>query len=248
MDVPENRIEAVCAEDPLEIHKPESNSFVRIGVACTKMELCPLALTETKARMARLLRWLRGNAELPMTADIGLHGVRARKDGEMAEAMDAGIGADTATDPSFIEWLHQRVPADEVPELIPNLITAFVALWMGEQTFRQWVDATGHETFIDLAQPEETRTLARISTTPNGRDIRLQSAIKASNRRPSTINRFLGSCLLFGVRSVRFRERCWRRCWFVQHGSQGCSRSTVLVRSSSLYRGTSRSRARRTRQ
>ena len=144
-------------------------------MACTGTEFCSLALTETKARSARMLRWLGENVDLPsdvsrvkihysgctadcgqaMTADIGLQGMRARKDGEMVEAMDVGVGGGVGAEPSFIEWVRQRVPADEVPGMLRNLVRGFAALREEGQTFREWVDATGHETIIELAEPEE---------------------------------------------------------------------------------------------
>jgi ferredoxin-nitrite reductase len=90
-----------------------------------------------------------------MTADIGLQGMRARKDGEMVEALDVGVGGGIGEDPSFIDWVRQRVPADEVPGMIANMVEAYAALRSAGQTFSEWVDATGHETIIELAEPEE---------------------------------------------------------------------------------------------
>jgi ferredoxin-nitrite reductase len=81
--------------------------------------------------------------------------MRARKDGEMVEAMDVGVGGGIGAEPSFIEWTRQRVPADEVPGLLRNLVEAFAALREEGQTFREWVDATGHESLVELAEPEE---------------------------------------------------------------------------------------------
>jgi len=49
------------------------------------------------------------------TADIGLLGMRARKDGEMVEAVDIGVGGGMG-EPSFVDYVQQRVPADEAPE------------------------------------------------------------------------------------------------------------------------------------
>jgi ferredoxin-nitrite reductase len=144
-------------------------------MACTGTEFCSLALTETKARMARMLRWLGANVDLPddvsrikmhysgctadcgqaMTADIGIQGMRGRKNGEMVEALDIGVGGGIGENPAFIEWVRQRVPADEAPGMIRNLVEAFAALREEGQTFREWVDATGHETLVELAEPEE---------------------------------------------------------------------------------------------
>ncbi|QLG49704.1 nitrite/sulfite reductase [Natrinema halophilum] len=175
MDVSDGDLAALLAEPLLETHRPEPNPFVQGTMGCTGTEFCSLALTETKARTVRLLRWLGENVDLPddvgrikihysgctadcgqaMTADIGLQGMRARKDGEMVEAVDVGLGGGMGENPSFIEWVRQRVPADELPGLVRNLVEAFAALREEGQTFRQWVDATGQETLVELAEPEE---------------------------------------------------------------------------------------------
>jgi ferredoxin-nitrite reductase len=175
MDVPDGDLDALLAEPLLAEYPPDPNPFVQGAIACTGTEFCSLALTETKARTARLLRWLRDEVDLPadvariklhysgctadcgqaMTADIGLQGMRARKDGEMVEALDVGVGGGLGEEPSFVEWVRQRVPADEVPGMLRNLTEAFAALREEGQTFREWVDATGHETIVELAEPEE---------------------------------------------------------------------------------------------
>jgi len=174
-DVPDDSLDDLLAEPLLGKHKPEPNAFEQGAMACTGTEFCSLALTETKARMARLLRWLGDNVEVPddvdrikmhfsgctadcgqaMTADIGLQGMRARKDGEMVEAVDVGVGGGVGEEPTFIDWVHQRVPADELPGMIANLVRAFASLREDGQTFREWVEATGHETIVELAEPEE---------------------------------------------------------------------------------------------
>ncbi|KAA9399478.1 ferredoxin--nitrite reductase [Haloarcula sp. CBA1130] len=175
MGVSDGNLSHLLNEPLLEKHSPEPNPFVQGAMACTGTEFCSLALTETKARMARLLRWLGDNVDVPddvdrikmhfsgctadcgqaMTADIGLQGMRARKDGQMVEAVDVGVGGGIGEDPSFIEWVRQRVPADEAPGMIKNIVEAYAALRSEGQTFREWVDATGHETIVELAEPHE---------------------------------------------------------------------------------------------
>ncbi|RLM40062.1 nitrite/sulfite reductase [Haloarcula sp. Atlit-120R] len=175
MDVPDDKLSNLLNEPLLDKHTPEPNPFVQGAMACTGTEFCSLALTETKARMARLLRWLGDNVDVPddvdrikmhfsgctadcgqaMTADIGLQGMRARKDGQMVEAVDVGVGGGIGSEPAFIEWVRQRVPADEVPGMIANIVEAYAALRSEGQTFREWVDATGHETIVELAEPHE---------------------------------------------------------------------------------------------
>ena len=176
VDVDADRVEELLAEPLLETHTPEPNPFVRGSMACTGTEFCSLALVETKTRMATLLRWLRDNVELPEdverikmhfsgctadcghanTADIGLIGMRARKNGEMVEAIDIGVGGGIGEEPSFVSWIRQRVPADEVPGALKNLLEAFAAHREAGQTFREWVAATGEEALIELSEPEET--------------------------------------------------------------------------------------------
>ena len=176
MDVPEDNLAALLEEPLLEDYPAEPNPFQRGGMACTGTEFCSLALTETKARMARVLRWLRDNVDLPEdveevkihfsgctadcghanTADIGLLGMRARKDGEIVEALDVGVGGGLGEDPAFVDWIRQRVPADEVPGALRSLLEAFAAHREDGQSFREWVAATPEEALVDLCEPEET--------------------------------------------------------------------------------------------
>jgi len=175
MDVPDGNLANLLNEPFLDKYSPEPNPFTQGAVACTGTEFCSLALTETKARMARMLRWLGDNVEMPadvdrikmhysgctadcgqaMTGDIGLQGMRARKDGEMVEALDVGVGGGMGEEAEFTEWVRQRVPADEVPGMIRNITEAYAALRSAGQTFSDWVAATGHETLVELAEPEE---------------------------------------------------------------------------------------------
>jgi ferredoxin-nitrite reductase len=55
-----------------------------------------------------------------------------------------------------VEWVRQRVPADEVPGLLGNLLEAFAAHRGEGQTFREWVESTGTEPLVEFAEPEET--------------------------------------------------------------------------------------------
>lgn len=176
VDVEPHRVDDLLAESLLAKHRPEPNPFVRGAMACTGTEFCSIALVETKTRTATMLRWLRDNVDLPddveqlkihfsgctadcgqaNTADIGLLGMRARKDGEMVEAVDIGVGGGMGEEPSFVEYVQQRVPADEAPGAIRNLIEAFAERRESSQTFREWADATDEETLAELCEPEET--------------------------------------------------------------------------------------------
>ncbi len=56
MDVPEAKLDALLDEPLLETHSPDPDLFTRGSMACTGTEFCSLALTETKTRMAVMLR------------------------------------------------------------------------------------------------------------------------------------------------------------------------------------------------
>ncbi|MFP8951651.1 nitrite/sulfite reductase [Natrialbaceae archaeon A-arb3/5] len=176
VDIHEDDLDEFLDEPLLEEYQPEPSPFERGAMACTGTEFCSIALTETKGRMARMLRWLNKNVDMPedvekikmhysgctadcgqaMTADIGLQGMRARKNDQMVEAFDIGVGGGVGNKPSFVEWVQQRVPADEAPGAIRNLVQAFAAHREGGQTFRQWVEATPTEQLVEFCEPEET--------------------------------------------------------------------------------------------
>jgi ferredoxin-nitrite reductase len=176
VDVSDDDLDDLLAEPILEEYPAEPSPFERGAMACTGTEFCSIALTETKGRMARMLRWLNENVELPddvgkikmhysgctadcgqaMTADIGLQGMRARKNDEMVEAFDIGVGGGVGEDPSFIDWIQQRVPADEAPGAIRTLLEAYAAHRSEGQTFRQWVETTAEEQLVEFCEPRET--------------------------------------------------------------------------------------------
>ncbi|MFC4989933.1 nitrite/sulfite reductase [Saliphagus infecundisoli] len=176
VDVADDDLDALLAEPLLSTYSPTPSIFDRGAMACTGTEFCSLALTETKVRMSRMLRWLEANVDLPddaggikmhysgctadcgqaLTADIGLQGMRARKDGEMVEAFDIGVGGGIGAEPSFVEWVAQRVPADEAPAAIKSILEAFAAHRTEGQSFREWVEETGTEPIVELCEPAET--------------------------------------------------------------------------------------------
>lgn len=82
--------------------------------------------------------------------------MHAQKDGDIVEALDVGIGGGLGPHPGFVEWVSQRVPADEVPGAIESLLGAFAAHREAGQTFREWVESFGTESVVDLCEPAET--------------------------------------------------------------------------------------------
>ncbi len=149
---------------------------MRGSIACTGTEFCSLSIVETKNRQVRYARWLKENVDLPagvedfhihlsgctascaqpQIADVTLRGMKTRKDGEPVEALDIGLGGGLGDDPRFADWVEMRVPADEVPGAIKNLVDNFEDAREGGETFRDFVADRDEETLADMVEPEET--------------------------------------------------------------------------------------------
>ena len=175
-DVPDDELEAFCAEPLLEHYSPEPSPFMRGSVACTGTEFCSLSIVETKNRQVRFARWLKENASLPadvdefhvhlsgctascaqpQIADVSLRGMKTRKDGEPVEALDVGLGGGLGDEPTFARWVTQRVPVDEVPGAIATLLDTFAERRNPGESFRAFVARHDDETLDGFVEPEET--------------------------------------------------------------------------------------------
>jgi len=175
-DVPEADLDDLLDEPLLEDYSPDPHPFMRGSVACTGTEFCSLSIVETKNRQVRYARWLKENVELPegvedfhihlsgctascaqpQIADISLRGMKTRKDGEPVEALDIGLGGGLGENPQFADWVGQRVPADEVPGTIENLLATFEANREGEETFREFIARHDEAELEEFIEPEET--------------------------------------------------------------------------------------------
>jgi len=175
-DVPDDALDAFCDEPLLEHYSPEPSPFMRGSVACTGTEFCSLSIVETKNRQVRFARWLKANVELPadvdefhihlsgctascaqpQIADVSLRGMKTRKDGEPVEALDVGLGGGLGSEPTFARWVSQRLPVDEVPGAIANLIESFAEAREPGESFREFVARHDDETLDSFVEPEET--------------------------------------------------------------------------------------------
>jgi ferredoxin-nitrite reductase len=175
-DVDSDRLDEFLDEPLLETYSPDPHPFMRGSIACTGTEFCSLSIVETKNRQVRYARWLKDNVDLPegvedfhihlsgctascaqpQIADISLRGMKTRKDGEPVEALDIGLGGGLGEEPQFADWVEMRVPADEVPGYIENLLASFEDERADGQTFRDFVAERDEETLQGLAEAEET--------------------------------------------------------------------------------------------
>jgi sulfite reductase beta subunit-like hemoprotein len=132
---------------------------IRRGVmACTGIQFCNLALTETKNRTKDITAYLEMVNPNPYerglkinmngcpnscaqhhVGDIGLQGCLARQaDGTQVEAYDFHLGGDLGEHPSFTRAIHRKVPAEQVKYAIANVIAKFQETRQNHERFAQW--------------------------------------------------------------------------------------------------------------
>jgi ferredoxin-nitrite reductase len=155
--VPEERLDALLAEPLLQVHSPNPRPFERGAVACTGSEFCRFAIVETKARAARLARWLdehvdTGGQEIirvhvsgcsascaqPQIADIGLRGETAHAGDAIVEGVDIGLGGSLGADAAFIDWVEGAKPVSELPGALRALVQRYLAERRNGEAFQQW--------------------------------------------------------------------------------------------------------------
>jgi ferredoxin-nitrite reductase len=175
-DVPDSELDDFLDEDLLEHYSPDPSPFMRGSIACTGTEFCSLSIVETKNRQVRYARWLKENVDLPddvdefhihlsgctascaqpQIADVSLRGMKTRKNGEAVEALDVGLGGGLGDEPQFARWVTQRVPVDEIPGGLANLIESFADEREEGEGFRAFVARHDDDELDALVEPEET--------------------------------------------------------------------------------------------
>lgn len=136
--------------------------FRRGAMACTGIEFCKLAIVETKARTAHMVDQLeqRFGSSLDDTdltinvngcpnscarfqiADIGFKGsLVPDADGEMVEGFQVHLGGRLGPKAGFGRKLRAlKVTADEMPEYVQRVVTAYKEQRADDEAFADWVE------------------------------------------------------------------------------------------------------------
>ena len=139
VNVPNERLEALLAEPLLQRFSPNPSPLQAEAVSCTGNRYCSFALIPTKTTAQSVLDQLDQRLELahsvrmhwtgcpnacgqPYMGEIGFMGAKARKNGEMVEAVKIYLGGSMAADPKLAELHHKGVPLDELPDVLENLL------------------------------------------------------------------------------------------------------------------------------
>ena len=162
------------ADDDLEAAKTELAAAgfswdvptIRRGaMACTGIEFCNLALTDTKERMKDIVAHLEVVNPEPYErgikinmngcpnscaqhhiGDIGLQGCLARLgDGTQVDAYDIHLGGDLGAEPTFTRAIHRKVPADQIKYAIENVLSNFQKTRQNEERFAKWAHRHSNE-------------------------------------------------------------------------------------------------------
>ncbi|WP_174522282.1 nitrite/sulfite reductase [Janibacter anophelis] len=158
LDVEPTRAEAL-AEDLKELDLEVFPSEWRRNVlACTGLEFCKLALTDTKNRARWTVEELEKRLEIDVpfsihfngcpnscarsqVADVGLKGMLEKKeDGSHEEVFQVHLGGALGEDTALARKTRAlKVRGDDLPDYIERLARTYLAQREGDESFRLWV-------------------------------------------------------------------------------------------------------------
>jgi ferredoxin-nitrite reductase len=155
--VREERLDDLLAEPLLGRYSPDPGAFERGVVACTGSEFCRFGIVETKIRA---LEWARemdrrvgdlgqeavrmhfsgcsASCAQPQIGDVGFRGETAKKDDQIVEGVDIGLGGSLGMDAAFIDWVEGARPADEVPDALVAVFERFKEERREGERFHEW--------------------------------------------------------------------------------------------------------------
>jgi sulfite reductase beta subunit-like hemoprotein len=161
--VPNEKISALL-ERLSAIGLPVEASPVRKGiVACTGIEFCNLAVTETKRRAVNIAEQLDRDVQWTDSeffrinvngcpnscgqhwiADVGLQGAIKKVNGQTVEQYDVFLGGALGSDARFNRRI-KRVNADDVAPSIQRLIGSYKGSRQDGESFPAWVERHSDE-------------------------------------------------------------------------------------------------------
>lgn len=163
INVPNEKIPALL-EKLDNIGFPVEASPIRKGVvACTGIEFCNLAVTETKARAGNIVQLLDQSVKWTDSeffrinvngcpnscgqhwiADVGLQGCTKKIDGQLVEHYDVFLGGALGTDARFNRRI-KRITADEVAPAVERLMASYKSSKQSDESFPAWVERHSDE-------------------------------------------------------------------------------------------------------
>ncbi|MEB3351959.1 MAG: ferredoxin--nitrite reductase [Cyanobacteriota bacterium] len=138
-DVPEGRIEALLREPLLARFPVAPGPLLAEAVSCTGNRYCSFALIPTKTTAQAVVEALERRLELPHAVrshwtgcpnacgqpylgQVGLMGAKARKDGQMVEAVKIFLGGSMAGAGQLADLHDRAVPLSDLPDVLEQLL------------------------------------------------------------------------------------------------------------------------------
>ncbi|MCB2293575.1 nitrite/sulfite reductase [Clostridium algoriphilum] len=157
-------VPSILNEPILKNFSPVPSPFIGHSVACTGKEFCNFAIVETKKIARDVCCYLDKKIELDtpirihftgcpnacgqkQIGDINLQGALIKTSAGLVEAFDIFLGGTLGPNAKFSENLKCRVKSSDVAETLRSLILFFKNNRNIEETFNQFVNRVGVETF-----------------------------------------------------------------------------------------------------
>jgi ferredoxin-nitrite reductase len=132
-------LDTFLSEPLLEKFSTNPTPLTRSLVSCTGAQFCNFALVETKQRALATAQQLEAELNLPkgvrihwtgcpnscgqpQVAEIGLMGTKARKDGEMVEAVDLYMGGQVGKDAQLGSRVQKGIPCEDLPGVLRQIL------------------------------------------------------------------------------------------------------------------------------
>lgn len=170
VDIPEWNLEKVTGELERSGFDYQPSWSRRGLIACTGLQFCNLAMTETKNRAEQLADSLETEVELDEPVrisvtgcanacgqhhicDVGLEGSLSTIDGVKQETFQVMLGGGVGAHESFSRRIGLHVPAENVTEAITRLFAFYKAKRAAEETFQEFCRRHSDEELIAHLKP-----------------------------------------------------------------------------------------------
>ena len=155
LDIPDRYLQPLARDLKLAGFEYEPGWAHKGVLACTGIQFCKLALTETKNRVAQLAHQLEQHLTLdePLRisvtgcpnscgqhriCDVGLEGSSTTVDGVKREAFQVFLGGGLGNTESFSRRVGFRIPADSLPRALTALFEHYQALRYEQESFQDF--------------------------------------------------------------------------------------------------------------
>lgn len=172
LNVPKDRVAPVLEGLESAGLKVNASPIFRGVLACTGIEFCKLAVTETKARAREIVQYLETRVLLeeplrihisgcPNTcaqspiAHIGLQGSQTKVGEKVVESYDVAVGGELGRSRSFNHFVVRKIPAIEVKRRLEQLLLGYKRSCTSGERFNDFCKRIGDEAVAKLLAPAE---------------------------------------------------------------------------------------------